>query len=266
MIVFEERRGRHTLRINQDGDRYIGVADVSGEILETFEDDELHRLKRRMRQVVDVQDARYFGMEGAIRRFLKIFPEGFADANYRRRERDYKVAASARLGSVLPLLLARGATPAQAAAVRPVFNTGILHEADAVRIGQVLSGPTGSQFVRGAALFADRRYSEGMKAMETATRPYGKASWSMVTYLPWLWLPSEHILLRPRTSTDFATRTGHDFAHEYEDTLFADVYRTMLDLVGAIRMDLARLEPADMIDIQGFLWVVGKYHDAEAIG
>lgn len=263
MTVFEERCGQHTLRIVRQGDRYQGVANLPGVMGEVLDDEDVERLKRRLRETADIQHPRYSGMDGAAKRFLSIFPEGFAGQPYRARERDYKVTASARLGSVLPLLLARNATAEQAAAVKPVFNTGSLHETEAARIGQVLSGPTAAEFVRGAARFADGRFSEGLRAMENATRPYGKATWPMVTYLPWLWLPAEHVFLKPQTSRDFATRIGHDFAHEYEATLFPDVYRSMVDLAHVTRGALARLAPIDMIDIQGFIWVVGRYLDSE---
>lgn len=265
MIVFEERRGRHTLKIDRQGDRYRGVANLPNDMGEILEDDDLGRLKRRLRLSVDVQDPQYFGIEGAIRRFLSIFPEGFTGQQYRSRERDYKVAASARLGSILPLLLARGATKVQAASVQPVFNTGSLHETEAARIGQVLAGPTNVDFVRGAARFADGRYSEGLRAMEAAIRPYGRASWPMVTYLPWLWLPAEHVFLKPMASRDFASRTGHDFAHEYEATLIPDVYRSMLDLARSTKDAISRIGPVDMIDVQGFIWVVGRYPDSEIV-
>lgn len=265
MSVFEERRGNHTLRIVAADDRYRGVANLPGVMGDVLEDDDLERLKRRLRQTVDMQDPRYFGLDGAARRFVSIFPGGFADAAYQSRERAYKVAASARLGSVLPLLLARNATPAQAASVQPVFNTGSLHETEAARISQVLSGPGGAEFVRGAARFADGRFSEGLKAMENAIRPHGKATWPMVTYLPWLWLPAEHVFLKPRVSKDFAARIGHGFAHEYEATLFPDVYRSMVDLARSTKDALHRMAPADMIDIQGFIWVVGRYADPEVV-
>lgn len=265
MIVFEERRGDHTLKIDRHADGFRGVANLPGVMGETLEDEDLERLKRRLRLSVDVQNPRYFGIDGAIRRFLSVFPEGFADPAYRSRERDHKVTASARLGSALPLVLARGATTEQATSVRPVFNTGILHETEAARISQVLTGPTGRDFVKGAARFADGRYSEGLRTMEAATRPYGRATWPMVTYLPWLWLPAEHVILKPRVSTDFAGRIGHDFAHEYEASLIPDVYRSMLDLARSTRDSLARLTPSDMIDVQGFIWVAGRYPDSEIV-
>jgi len=263
--IFEERRGSHTLRIVSEEGRYRGVANLAGAMGDVLEDEDLERLKRRLRQSVDIQDPRYFGLDGAAKRFVSIFPRGFADEAYQSRERAYKVAASARLGSVLPLLLARNASAAQAASVQPVFNTGSLHETEAARIAQVLAGPTAAEFVRGAARFADGRFSEGLKAMENAVRPYGKATWPMVTYLPWLWLPAEHVMLKPRSTKEFAARIGHGFAREYEATLFPDVYRSMLDLAVFTRDALHRMQPADMIDVQGFIWVVGRYDDAEIV-
>jgi hypothetical protein len=84
----------------------------------------------------------------------------------------------------------------------------------------------------------------------------------MVTYLSWLWLPEEHVFLKPSASRDFASRIGHDFAHEYEPALFPDVYRSMQDLADMTRSAISRLAPADLIDVQGFIWVVGRYGEA----
>ncbi len=266
MTVFEERRGDHILTIDRHADGYRGAASHPGSIGETLEDDDIERLKRRLRLGVEMPNPRYFGIDGAIRRFLSIFDQGFADPGYRSQERDHKVAASGRLGSALPLLLARGATSEQAAAIRPVFHTGILSESEVACMSEVLAGPTGRDFVKGAARFADGRYSEGLRTMEAAVRPHGRATWPMATYLPSLWLPAEHVLLKPKASIDFASRTGHDFAHEYEASLIPDVYRSMLDLARTAKDALARLSPADMMDVQGFIWVVGRHPVPEILG
>ena len=261
MIVFEEKRGRHTLQAETEGEGYRGLASLPDRMGQYLYDDDFERLKRRLRLESDLGNPRYFGVSGATERFLSVFPKGFTDDEYVDRERSYKVAASATLATVLPVSKARTATADQAASIARVFDTGSLHEAELAIVTAMLKGPTGTEFVRGAVAFLDGRYSEGLKAMDTAARPYGKATWAIVTYLPWLWDPGRHIFLKPMAMKDFASRIGHDLARDYEAALFPDVYRSALDLAEQIFKDLAHLGIRDMIDVQGFVWVVGSYED-----
>jgi hypothetical protein len=259
MIVFEERRGRHTLAaVRKDGE-YYGTASVPGEAPQTFRDGDLARLKRRLRQSAEGPSPGYVGIDAAVRRFLAIFPGGFSDERYVRKERAHRASAARRLQEVLPLRSAAGAGRKAASAVREVFDVGILPEAELARVTETLSGAAAADFVNGSAMFAGGRYSEGLRAMESAMRPHGPATWPVVTYLAWLWLPEEHLLLRPAAICDFAARVGYDFAHDYEDGLFPDVYRSARDLSKTARDDLSRLRPADLIDVEGFIWVVTRY-------
>lgn len=259
MIVFEERRGRHHLMAVRDGVVYRGSVDVDGVHNDVMEDEDLKRLKRRMRLSVTQPDPRYFGMEAARRRFLSMFPDGFSDVAYLRKEREYKVEAAGLLSRLMPLKEARRATAAGAAAILPVFETGSLHENEIAVIEAMFRGQGATEFVRGAARFADGRYSEGLRIMEMAIRPHGRITWPMVTYLPWLWLPEDHLFLRPGATRDFASRVGHAFSDEYEPGLLPDVYRSAQDLADRTRSDLDDMNPADMIDVQSFIWVVGRY-------
>lgn len=262
MVVFEERIGSDRIEIVHADEGYSGVVHVDGISSPSIYDGDMARLKRRLRHVTEAPNPGYLGMTCALRRFFAVYPQGFSDLGYLQDERDHKVMASARLGATLPLSLARKATAQQAASLIPIFDTGILPDSEFSVVSSVLAGPGGTQFVRGAASFADGRYSEGLRAMEASFRSSGMASWAMATYLPWLWMPADHILLQPDVCRDFARRVGHDFDHEYESRLFPDVYRSMLDLCRWTSGVLADASPADRIDIQGFIWIVGR---AEAV-
>jgi hypothetical protein len=90
------------------------------------------------------------------------------------------------------------------------------------------------------------------------------AKWTVVTYLPFLWRPEEHMFLKPEATRDFADRVGHPFAHEYASEIAEATYRGLRNLVRETRDQIADLEPADSIDLQSFIWVVGKYKEAGA--
>ena len=87
----------------------------------------------------------------------------------------------------------------------------------------------------------------------------------MLTYLPSLWRPEEHIFLKPMATLDFAQRVGHRFQYDYRADATPDVYESLLDLFAQTRAALVSLpdaEQMDGIDVQSFIWVVGAYDKA----
>lgn len=72
------------------------------------------------------------------------------------------------------------------------------------------------------------------------------------------------MFLKPEVTKDYAARVGHPFAHEYASSLHLDVYSSLLNLTDRTNREIADLAPRDWIDIQSFIWVVGKYGADEA--
>jgi hypothetical protein len=97
--------------------------------------------------------------------------------------------------------------------------------------------------------------------MESSLKPHDNAKWTVVTYLPFLWRPEEHMFLKPEVTKDFAERVGHPFAFHYEPRLDIAVYDSLLDLASKTANELADMRPRDRIDVQSFIWVVGDYND-----
>jgi len=100
-------------------------------------------------------------------------------------------------------------------------------------------------------------------AMVQAIAPHGRPSWPLVTYLPYLWAPEDHVFLKPESTVDFAERVGHPFASEYDAEIKSAVYKSLLDLARATKLEVASLAPVDGIDVQSFIWVVGAYKDSD---
>jgi hypothetical protein len=69
------------------------------------------------------------------------------------------------------------------------------------------------------------------------------------------------MFLKPNVTRDFAERIGHSFGYKYESSLDPLVYESLLDLTGYTCAAIKSLEPADGIDVQSFIWVVGEYPD-----
>lgn len=258
----EIKMGDATLRIMASAEGYRGAILRMGKLSDIFEDHDEQRLIATLRNEAGKLHPDYVGYDGAVARFLKFFPDGFADARYLRDERDYKLRSASQLNETCSLEhVEAGAFDVDGA--RRAFQTNMLSVYEAARIREVLLGPNGKAFVEAAARMAHGDVAPALTAMERAISPHGRASWPMVTYLPMLWRPEAHMFLKPEKTVDFAQRVGHPFAHEYDAALDAAVYAALQELADDVRSHRASLEPADGIDIQSFIWVVGSYSDAE---
>jgi hypothetical protein len=202
---------------------------------------------------------KYFGFGDAIALFQRNFAD-FASKIYLDQERKLKDLARAILDTDAPLekALSGDAPPER---VLAAFQKGaMLHPTfEIARIQNVLRGPEAKDFIRGAALFASERIQEGLKAMEPALKRHDVAKWTAMTYLPALWRPETHIFLKPEASIEFAERVGHSFSDDYEAGLKPAVYDSLRDLARRTERETTMLHPADWIDIQSFIWVVGRY-------
>jgi hypothetical protein len=261
--ISDEKIGDARIRIILQGSIYRGTVIRDGKQGKIFEDNDLAKIQTVLRNEVGITHPDYFGFSGAISRFLKFFPDGFADPAYAAMERNYKLAARVKLLNALPLERAQAASREEAAQVRRAFNTNVLSQFELARMHAVLGGETGPAYVRGAATFTNGNAAAGIATMVAAIQPHGRASWPMLTYLPNLWSPERHMFLKPEKTKDYATRVNHPFAHEYDSALEPRVYRSLLDLVEVTEREVARLAPKDRIDVQSFIWVVGDYKDAQ---
>ena len=256
----EEKLGKAVIRvIPAKGGGYQGAVIRDGKRGAVLEDEDQHRLLARLRNEAGKLHPDYFGFDGAIARFKGFFPSGFHDPAYLEMERNYKLAARACLIESAPLEDVIEGRHYSMDGIRKAFQTNMLSVFEAARISQVLRGKTATDFVSAAARFTSGETGEGLHAMAGAIAPYGRASWPLVTYLPFFWRPDIHMFLKPEKTVDFATRVGHPFADRYSADLGPDVYAALTDLASTTQRKIARLEPADRIDVQSFIWVVGDY-------
>lgn len=225
------------------------------------------RVWTRLHDEVAKRSVSYFGYDGAKARFLKYFPGGFASEGYigtgdksGTGERSYKLAAKARLeAKVTPEAAATGSGFAEAV-IQAFVDTNLLEPRfELPKVGQVMRSPSGDAFIRGAARFTLGDVKGGLAEMEKAAQPHEAAKWTLVTYLPFLWRPETHVFLKPQVTKDYAERVGHRFADVYEPALRPEVYASLLDLYAKTGAAIADLAPRDNIDLQSFIWVVGKY-------
>jgi len=81
-------------------------------------------------------------------------------------------------------------------------------------------------------------------------------TWPVVTIFGLIALPRQHIYLKPKVTRSAALAYGFDF--EYYSRPTWDSYLKLLDFAQTIHHDLADLRTRDMIDIQSFIWVLGR--------
>jgi len=259
----EEKYGDATLRVMAAGDGFQGII-IRGRVQSAvMHDDDEQRLWTRLRNEAGTLHPSYVGFDGAIKRFTSFFPDGFRDPQFVARERQYKLEARAKLLAAAPLDNVLAGADFDIVALAKAFQTNMLSTFEAARVSQLLRSPQGHSFVAGAARLTSGEVEAGLKQMAGAVAPFGRASWPIVTYLPYLWQPDTQMFLKPEKTVDFAERVGHSFAHIYSADLEAEVYASVLEMAAETESKVASLHPADRIDIQSFIWVVGAYEESD---
>jgi hypothetical protein len=259
--IRETNLGNMVLRLVEKDKIFIGVTFADGVKKAQIEGTAADDVWRRLHDEAAKANPKYFGFDGARKRFLHWFKGGFESPNYLDLERNYKVAAKAKLDATAPLDKAASGS-GYGEPVLDVFRaTNLLSPFEKTRLQDVLRGPTADDFIRAAARFTMGERKPALLQMERALKPHDSAKWTVVTYLPFLWRPEEHMFLKPEATKDFAARVGHRFHLDYEPGLDDTVYESLLDLADEATAELADLKPRDRIDVQSFIWVVGDYSE-----
>jgi hypothetical protein len=248
------------LRLVEKDKQFIGLIFSGGPAKVQIEGSSADDIWRRLHDEAGKANPKYFGFDGARARFLRFFPNGFHSAGYEGQERNYKVDAKSALDKTLPLEKAATGT-GYAESLLPLFHINLLSQYEQMWIRDALRSPDADDFVRAAARFTLGEGKPALLAMERVLKPHRAAKWTVVTLLPFLWRPEQHMFLKPEATKDFATRVGHRLASAYEPRLDLDVYNSLLDLAERTTAELSDLNPRDRIDVQSFIWVVGNYKD-----
>lgn len=257
--IREEPAGKAVIRLVQIDKEVRGVLIRDGKT-EIFTGDDEAEIWSRLKSAAAASSPNFFGFDDAKKRFLEIFPGGFKDPSYLENERKSKDDAKVYLNKFAPLESARSASGLGEPVLAAFRMTNLLHPTfEKGRVQNALRGPDADKFIRGAAKFADGDIGQGLAEMAHALKPHGVAKWTAATYLPFFWRPEAHMFLKPEATRDFAERVGHRFAEEYKAALEPATYASLIDLVEQTWKEIADLKPADRIDVQSFIWVVGRY-------
>jgi len=204
------------------------------------------------------------------RRFLRFFPDGFADEKYLLCERGYKAEAHARWTAQLSksalsdLLAARQYQAIALEALRIEARTNLLFSFEKMAVRDAV------RTASGAHRFAEGLYSwlHGRGSMESRFAAWCEAiaglprrqtrvlTWPVLTVFGFLAQPDRHMFLKPNVTRLAAARYGFDFHYRSQPNWAT--YSEFLDLAAMIRHEQRALGPRDLIDVQSFLWVQGS--------
>ncbi|MBV9080026.1 MAG: hypothetical protein JO102_02785, partial [Elusimicrobia bacterium] len=103
----------------------------------------------------------------------------------------------------------------------------------------------------------DRRFGRWVEAVAGLPRRQTRVlTWPVLTIFPFIALPEEHFFLKPNVTRIAFSRYG--LAFDYASKPAWPTYASLLAGAARVATDLRRLNPRDMMDIQGFLWVQGS--------
>jgi hypothetical protein len=200
------------------------------------------------------------------REFLRHFPEGFRDETYLAWERDYKVRAhESWLEALGPdkfeERLDNGDHAAIASdAVRIESRTNLLFSFEKMALRDAVKSPAGAkQFATGLYNFlhGDRDFERWVDVVSKLPRKQTRVlTWPIATVFGMIALPKHHIFVKPLVTQIAAETYGFDV--HYRSRPNEQTYECILAFAEQIRRDHRDLKPRDMIDLQGFIWVLGS--------
>jgi hypothetical protein len=262
-IIREGKVGKAVVRVGTTARGYAAVVNEDGQRKFYEEGDDPNRLWMQAQDAAARLNPLFVGYEGARKRFLSFFPQGFKGADYIGHERAYKLDAKNKLDQAVPLEKALTGSGFGESVLSIYRATNLLFSIEKTRLQDLLRGRDADDFVRAAAMFASGDRVQGLREMKAILKRTDNAKWTVVTYLPFLWRPDTNVFLKPTMIQNFASRVGHRFADDYSAELDTRVYESLLELAAEVKRELADLEPQDMIDIQSFMWTAVEYTEQD---
>lgn len=204
------------------------------------------------------------------RKFLTYYPGGFQDPDYDKLERGYKEAAHVKWEERLNpeafrSLLKKGRYPEiAAAAVRIESRTNLLFSFEKMAVRDAIKSPEGARlFAKGLYDFLhgpgtpEKKFAHWIDTVGRLPRKQTRVlTWPVATVFGFIARPDRHFFLKPTVTRLAAERYGYDF--RYRSRPDFETYAGALGFAERVRRDMKDLKPKDMIDLQGFIWVLGS--------
>jgi hypothetical protein len=204
------------------------------------------------------------------KKFLRLYPKGFQDEKYYKKERQLKEEAYLSFQNSLEMvrynqLLQQGKYKEIVGTVlRIEAETRLLSSQELVNIRHAVA-PAESAKLFATGLFdyvyqnrsLEERFENYMQIwqeLETVETPV--LSWSVMTAFPFFASPGEHILLKPRIAQLAADK--YSFPLYFNGKPNWKTYASLLGFANQVADDLQDLQPKDNIDLQAFMTVIGS--------
>jgi hypothetical protein len=214
--------------------------------------------------------SRLAGPDGARRKFLRFFPEGFKDATYVDWEREYKWKAHLRWAELLnpssmrALMRRRAHDEIARYAVAIESRTNLLFSFEKMALRDAVRTPDGaSAFAEGLYDFlhgrsaGQRRFEQWVETIAALPRRQTRVlTWPLVTVFGFIGDPEHHMFLKPNVTRRAANMYGFDFVYRSRPNW--ETYSCLLRFAEQVKKDQRMLRPRDMIDLQSFIWVQGS--------
>ena len=204
----------------------------------------------------------FVGFGGAINLFLKAYPGGFQSPEFIDEERRYKRGASDRIGSTLTRSFIDDAIDSgdlgefAKRVLSGLQATNLVSPYEKARFNDAVKKPAFRE--RYAPALRDLLYGDFDEAFAAVVRVLKEGdalTWPLATYFPFLLDPRKHMFMKPEVMQLCAFRLG--FELRYETPPAVESYRSLLEFTDFVRDGIASLEPADNIDVQSFVYVIG---------
>ena len=203
-------------------------------------------------------------------KFLKYFPGGFTDETYLEWERNYKWNAHVAWRDVLghsafrDLLRNERYADIAAHAVRIESRTNLLFSFEKMALRDAVRSAVGAKaFSDGLFHFLygggdeDVRFNRLCDVVSRLPRKQTRVlTWPVLTVFGFIAQPDRHVFLKPNVTRTAAKHYGFDFIYKSKPQW--DTYQSLLSFAHTVMRDQRDLEPHDLIDAQGFIWVQGS--------
>jgi len=204
------------------------------------------------------------------KKFLHYFKQGFADETYLAWERNYKWTAHERWMEALApdrfrALLRDGAYEEIAkVAVGTESRTNLLFSFEKMALRDAVKSPAGARiFAEGLYDFLhgrggdEARFGRWCEAVAALPRRQTRVlTWPLLTVFGFIAQPERHIFLKPMVTRRAAEAYEFDFVYRSKPNW--ETYASLLAFAERVREDQQSLGPRDMMDLQGFIWVMGS--------
>ncbi|KHK03097.1 DUF3553 domain-containing protein [Desulfovibrio sp. TomC] len=207
--------------------------------------------------------------------FLKMFPGGFNDERYVSHERAGKIEASKQLHdtlgcATLETLLRAGDYDAVCTLAKKLLTKTSLifpNEKTALADGLKKGDEQKEQFAKALdiLLYGEGELGPRFTAFVETLEKLDACRWTTATYYLFLLDPAQHIFIKPTIFQRAAQACGFDIGYQARPSWAG--YQRMLGFTAYLAKQLgerALLAPADLIDVQGFIWCSLAYEKAAA--